>query len=142
MHDPSDRLFLDTGYIIARFNRRDQYHAEAKQLAGAVAACRELWTTDAVLLEIAAAFSNPDHRSIAMSMWDEFHGGDSRCRVCEAAGSQLNDAVQLFRERSDKAWSLTDCLSFVVMQQHQLADALTTDHHFIQAGFRALLIQV
>jgi predicted nucleic acid-binding protein len=134
-------LFLDTGYVIARFNRRDQHHGKAKQLSAVIAAARELWTTDAVLLEVAAAFSHPDHRTIAMTMWDEFHGGDPRCRVCEAAGSRLDQAVELFRERSDKAWSLTDCLSFVVMNEKGLVDALTADHHFTQAGFRALLLE-
>ena len=105
-----------------------------------IAAAQELWTTDAVLLEVAAAFSHPEHRSIAMTMWDEFHGGNPRCRVCEAAGARLARAVELFRERSDKAWSLTDCLSFVVMSEQGLVDALTVDHHFTQSGFRALLL--
>jgi predicted nucleic acid-binding protein len=133
-------LFLDTGYVIARFNRRDQYHGQSKQWASTVSAARELWTTYAVLLEIASAFSHPEHRSIAVAMWDEFHGGDPRCRVCTAAGTRIDQAVELFRQRTDKAWILTDCLSFVVMNEEQLVDALTTDHHFAQAGFRALLL--
>ncbi len=41
--------------------------------------------------------------------------------------------------RPDKDWSLTDCISFVVMEEHGITDALTGDHHFEQAGFRALL---
>jgi predicted nucleic acid-binding protein len=61
--------------------------------------------------------------------------------VREASGVRLEQAVELFRTRSDKSWSLTDCLSFVVMQEEQLSDALTPDHHFTQAGFRALLIE-
>jgi predicted nucleic acid-binding protein len=61
--------------------------------------------------------------------------------VREASGVRLEQAVELFRTRSDKSWSLTDCLSFVVMQEEQLSDALTPDHHFRQAGFRALLIE-
>jgi len=47
--------------------------------------------------------------------------------------------VDLFEQRADKAWSLTDCLSFLVMRAERLTDALTGDHHFEQAGFRALL---
>jgi predicted nucleic acid-binding protein len=137
----SDRLFLDTGYVIARFNRRDQHHGTAKRLAETVSAARELWTTDAVLLEVAAAFSHPDHRAIAIRIWHEFHGGNSRCHSCEVAGSRLHQAVELFAQRSDKAWSLTDCLSFVVMDEAQLSAALTADHHFIQAGFGALLLE-
>jgi predicted nucleic acid-binding protein len=44
-----------------------------------------------------------------------------------------------YESRPDKAWSLTDCISFVVMNQHGLTEALTGDHHFEQAGFTALL---
>jgi predicted nucleic acid-binding protein len=88
----------------------------------------------------AAAFSYPSHRPIALSIWDEFHGGDSRCRVREVSGSRLARAVELFRERPDKSWSLTDCLSFVVMDEEHLLYALTADSHFNQAGYDALLI--
>jgi hypothetical protein len=139
MDESIDRLFLDTGYVVARFNRRDQFHPRAKQLAGVIAACRELWTTDAVLLEVAAAFSQPRHRSIATRLWDEFHGGDARCRVVAVSGDALSQAIALFRQSSDKSWSLTDCLSFVVMSEQQLVSALTPDHHFTQAGFQALM---
>lgn len=76
-----------------------------------------------------------------MAIWDEFHGGNSNCRICEAAGARLKQAVELFRERSDKEWSLTNCLSFVVMGELSLVDALAADHHFTQAGFRALLLE-
>jgi len=47
--------------------------------------------------------------------------------------------VGLFRQRPDKEWSLTDCISFVVMRDASLTEALTGDHHFEQAGFSALL---
>lgn len=140
MTKPSERFFLDTGFVIARFNRRDQYHDKAKELAGIISAGQELWTTDAILLEIAAAFSHPSQRPIALSLWDQFHGGSVRYRVVEAAGSRLAQAVELFRDRADQSWSLTDCLSFVVMNEQQLSDALSADHHFQQAGFRAMLL--
>jgi predicted nucleic acid-binding protein len=45
----------------------------------------------------------------------------------------------LYRGRPDKEWSLTDCISFVVMGERSLTEALTSDHHFEQAGFTALL---
>jgi len=55
-------------------------------------------------------------------------------------GSQLLDrGMQLMEERQDKDWSLTDCISFVVMKEQGVQDALTADGHFEQAGFRALL---
>ncbi len=47
--------------------------------------------------------------------------------------------LELYGQRLDKAWSLTDCISFVVMTERGLTEALTGDNHFEQAGFRALL---
>jgi uncharacterized protein len=49
-------------------------------------------------------------------------------------------ALMLYQSRTDKAWGLTDCISFVVMQQNNLTDAVTGDRHFVQAGFRALML--
>ena len=45
---------------------------------------------------------------------------------------------ELYGDRPDKSWSLTDCISFVVMTERGISDALTGDHHFVQARFRAL----
>ncbi len=50
-------------------------------------------------------------------------------------------AFRLYRERADKEWGLTDCVSFVVMQERKISEALTTDEHFQQAGFHALLLE-
>jgi uncharacterized protein len=49
-------------------------------------------------------------------------------------------AMRLYGERPDKEWGLTDCVSFVVMQERGLTEALTTDDHFRQAGYRPLLL--
>jgi len=51
----------------------------------------------------------------------------------------MHRAIDFYRGREDKEWGLTDCISFIVMEDHGLTDALTTDEHFQQAGFRALL---
>jgi uncharacterized protein len=50
------------------------------------------------------------------------------------------EGLALYQSRSDKMWGLTDCLSFVVMQTQNLTEAMTADHHFVQAGFRALML--
>lgn len=48
-------------------------------------------------------------------------------------------AVTFYTSRADKEWGLTDCISFVVMQDRGITEALSADVHFVQAGFRALL---
>lgn len=64
---------------------------------------------------------------------------DVDTKVLTASQDLFDKAVTLFTERPDKGWSLTDCTSFVAMQEHNLTDALTSDRHFQQAGFTALL---
>lgn len=135
-----DRLFLDTGFVLARLNRRDQYHQAALALAKRCDECHELWTTEAALLEVGAAFREPNQRRIVRRLWDQFHS-DPRCRLVPISGSLLERAIELFRKRPDKEWSLCDCASFVVMTDEQLTEALSCDHHFSQAGFRALLLE-
>lgn len=56
-----------------------------------------------------------------------------------ASPAHLADGLRLYRGRSDKEWSLTDCVSFNIMRERGLTSALTYDHHFEQAGFEALL---
>ena len=53
--------------------------------------------------------------------------------------AMFDRGLDLYRERLDKNWSLTDCISFVIMRDESLTDALTADVNFVQAGFRALM---
>jgi predicted nucleic acid-binding protein len=64
---------------------------------------------------------------------------DPQTTVVPAGRTLLERAFELYAERPDKDWSLTDCVSFVVMAERGITDALTADHHFEQAGFTALL---
>ena len=137
---PVDRLFVDTGFFLALFNRRDQYHEVAGRMANHFHQCRELWTSEAIMLEVAAGFRTPGQRPIAIGLWDRFHS-DPRCRLATISGPLLARAMELFRSRPDKDWSLADCTSFVLMAEHHLTDALSCDQHFVQAGFRALLLE-
>jgi predicted nucleic acid-binding protein len=61
-------------------------------------------------------------------------------KVVSVDTSLLNRGLDLYHSRPDKDWGLTDCISFVVMREQNLIDALTADRHFVQAGFRALLL--
>lgn len=136
-----DRVFIDASFLIALINRRDQYHEVAREFDNTPQTASEIWTTDAALLELSAALSAPPLRGSVTGVWDKFHGGDDRFRSMEASAQNLTDAMNVFRSRPDKGWSLADCFSFLVMPREGLVDALTTDQHFVQAGYRALLLE-
>ncbi|HHY38864.1 MAG TPA: type II toxin-antitoxin system VapC family toxin [Clostridia bacterium] len=61
-------------------------------------------------------------------------------RVVHVSEAVFSRGWELFRERPDKEWSLTDCISFVVMQSHRCRRAFTSDSHFVQAGFERLIV--
>jgi len=60
-------------------------------------------------------------------------------RIIGPSEELFSRGLELYRQRPDKEWSLTDCISFVVMRDEQLSEALTGDRHFEQAGFKSLL---
>jgi predicted nucleic acid-binding protein len=128
--------FLDTAYLLALLNPRDTWHARALTLSQRPHS--KLVTTEAVLTEIADALCQRARRTWAVQTIDDLRG--DRSVRCVGVDSRLfARALDFYRERDDKDWSLTDCISFVVMGDLRLTDALTSDVHFVQAGFRALL---
>lgn len=130
------RVFADTAWFIALLNGEDAAHARALDYSRRP--FREIVVTEFVLLELADAFCRPFDRADFLVM-DKHVRQTPAYRLIPATSELLQRGRDLFAARPDKAWSLTDCVSFVVMQDHDLADALTTDHHFTQAGFHALL---
>jgi uncharacterized protein len=132
--------FADTSFWIALSSKRDQYHARAVAWSlSLIQRQSTLVTSEAVLWEWMNALSDaPTRRFVAE--------GYRRCQIDPQIeivpfSRERNDAaVRLYEARPDKTWSLTDCLSFVIMEQRQLTEAITTDRHFEQAGFRALML--
>lgn len=61
------------------------------------------------------------------------------CRVIPQSGRLFDEALTLYAGRLDKGWSLTDCASMAIMTRRGITEALTSDHHFEQAGFKVLL---
>lgn len=132
--------FLDTGYLIALFSEKDTFHTAATGLrAQAIAGNRKLLTTDAVLFEVGAAFSKIPSRVLGAQLIETLLR-DPNVEVVTVPPQLRDQAIALFAARIDKDWSLCDCLSFVVMRKHGIAEALTPDHHFAQAGFTPLLL--
>jgi predicted nucleic acid-binding protein len=135
---PPDRLFLDTAFIQAQLNRADQHHAASMRLSPRLRTA-EIWTTEAVLTEVANALASSQRAGVARFISNLYRTPNSRIVTVDA--SLFQRARELYESRPDKQWGMTDCISFVVMREQDLSDALTADHHFTQAGFVALLVQ-
>lgn len=131
-------FFLDSNFAIALINAKDQHHAGAVTIARKLVGKARLLTSEAVVFEVANALSKPKFRkATADFIRDLLNGEDTE--VIHVTPALFTAALHLYSEREDKAWSLTDCLSFVLMREHGLNEALTNDDHFEQAGFKALL---
>lgn len=133
-----NEVFLDTSFAIALSSVTDQNHARAVELANQIEGNSiRLVTNQAILLEIGNALSKQKYRAAAIQLLESLEA-DPSVEVVLLTNS-LYLAFNLFKQREDKEWGLVDCISFIVMQDRGITDALTTDIHFQQTGFRALL---
>jgi predicted nucleic acid-binding protein len=134
-------FFADTAFWIALSRSRDQYHRDARAWqdyllrSGAFVV-----TTEAVCWEWLNAMSDSATRRIAAHGYERIRH-DPRIEVVPQSAELSAGAVRLFTDRSDKDWSLTDCLSFIVMGRRNIREALAADRHFEQAGLRAVLLE-
>jgi uncharacterized protein len=137
-----DRLpiFLDTPYVNALVNIRDQWHSVAVQWEARLAAEeRRLVTTEFILVEIADGLAAVRFRAQAVQVIATLQATPF-VDIVPVSSQLFRAALELYRRRADRDWGLTDCASFAVMRDRGIAEALTTDDHFRQAGFRALLL--
>jgi predicted nucleic acid-binding protein len=129
-----NEVFVDTCYWLAMLNFRDAYHQQAIGIPRPA----RMVTTRAVQIEVMDAFSGARQRALAVRFWRRTNN-NSRITIVRLDDPLLHRAALLFQNRPDKEWSMTDCISFVVMQDRRITQALTNDHHFEQAGFQCLL---
>jgi len=128
--------FADTFFFLAWWNRRDFAHDRVQEFLTGYSG--RLLTTRWVLMEVADGFACSRMRREVRRLFAEIEG-DEQITVVEPAESLYRRGLDLYDARPDKEWSLTDCISFVVMADEGLTEALTGDVHFEQAGFKALL---
>jgi len=134
-----NEVFLDTSFAIALSFITDQNHVRAVKLANQIETNKtRLVTTQAILLEIGNSLSKQKYRAAAIHLLESLEA-DPSVEVVLLTNSLYELAFNLFKKREDKEWGLVDCISFIVMQDRGITDALTADTHFQQAGFRALL---
>ena len=138
--DLMNKVFLDTSYAVALSASTDENHKRAAELADELEASgTQFVTTRAVLLEIGNALSKVRYRTAAARLLTALEN-DPKVEIVPASDDLCRRAFEIYRDRFDKEWGLIDCMSFVVMKDEGLTDALTADHHFRQAGFHVLLI--
>ncbi len=132
-----NEVFADAFYYIALMNPADQFHAASVETTKTLT--RRLVTTGWVLMEVADALSAPVVRQ-RTHQFLEAVAVDPNTTVIAEFDPWFARGVTLYGQRRDKSWSLTDCISFEIMKDRGVNEALTGDQHFVQAGFRALLL--
>jgi predicted nucleic acid-binding protein len=131
-------IFADTFYWTALLNPKDEYHAIVKnysrQLEFAI-----LVTSDEVITEFLNFFSNyhPLMRQGAVQRAKEILNNDS-IQVIPSNRDRFLAGIELYQQRPDKGYSLTDCLSMLIMREREIQEILTHDKHFTQEGFTIL----
>lgn len=132
------RVFLDTGYLIALESSDDQHHERARRhWQDFLADQPRLVTTEYVFDEVVTFFNSRGHHGKAVEIGERLLQSAS-VEIVYVDAALFEHGWLLFQRRSDKRYSLTDCISFVVMERDELGEALSFDRHFEQAGFRVL----
>jgi hypothetical protein len=134
-----NNLFLDASYIIALSTPKDNFHQVAVELSKSIGSLApRIVTSHAILLEIGNSLSKMKYRSTAVGILNAI-AHDPRVEIIDVTASLYSEALRLYTSRPDKEWGLTDCVSFIIMQQREIQQALTADEHFVQAGYQAVM---
>jgi len=131
-----NRVFADSYFFFAMLNPRDGAHAKAVEFGRSHHG--PLATTAWVLTEVADGLAATPRRQVFRRVLQDLEANKGNL-IVPADMETFEKGVELYHARPDKQWSLTDCISFVVMSEEHITEALTGDHHFEQAGFTVLL---
>lgn len=132
-------VFADTSYYLELVNPDSTRHDDAVRWSRK--ARLRVVTTEFVLLELGNALSRDRADRAVFARLLDLLRGDRNVRIIPSPADLFDRAAALYRDRADKDWSLVDCSSFVVMTEFGLGRALTTDHHFAQAGYEVVLLK-
>lgn len=130
------RVFADTAYFVALVRKRDQLHRQAIHFQECPPG--KLLTTEWVLTEAGNRLAEPLTRERFIRFLAELRA-QAGVEIVSARHEHFKKGCDLYARRKDKDWSLTDCISFVVMQEYGIDSALTSDEDFEQAGFKRLM---
>lgn len=129
-------VFADTSFYVAIVNPKDASHANAVEFARHFQGI--IVTTEYVLIELGNWLCRSGDKAVFVELIRKLRS-DVQTVIVQADHAWFEHGLELYANRPDKDWSLTDCISFVVMQDQGIKEALTCDHHFEQASFITLL---
>lgn len=133
------RVFADTGYWVALLNPKDELHQKARDISKQMDSLYIL-TSEMVLAEVLNDFSKRGafFRQAAIELIESLYNHPN-VTVIQQSSSQFQEGLLLYKKRLDKEWSITDCVSFKIMEEYGITEALAYDKHFEPVGFIALL---
>lgn len=132
-------VFVDTAAWIALHDKTDDLHDAAIRARSDLYHRKTRFvTSEFVLLEFADALRYPRTRGDTYGVITKLKA-DSTIVIESASSTLFDEALDLYNDRPDKEWSLTECSSFVIMKNREIETAFTSDHHFEPAGFTRLL---
>lgn len=133
------KVFVDTAAWIALINVDDGFHGSALLVMRQLQQQKsQLVTTDFILLEVADALTTSKLRRKTIAFINRLKELQD-LQIIPLSQSLFELGWELYSDRLDKDWGLTDCISFVVMEEEGISAAFTSDRHFEQAGFIRLL---
>ena len=132
-------VFADSDYWIALLHSREELHQAAREVSASLHPVRVV-TSEMVLAEVLNVLGSRGESIREKAAESIAHLRQApNVAIVPQTSSQFLEALAFYQGHGDKDWSLTDCASFVAMRELGLTEALTRDHHFEQAGFKALL---
>jgi uncharacterized protein len=135
------KVFVDAAFWVSFINPENDYYELTPRLAKKFELAAWV-TTDAVLWETLSFYSrfSPAIR-VGVAQTLEALYNEPHIDIITGGRNWLIASTEFYRKRKDKAWSGVDCFSMLVMESKGIRDVLTTDHHFRQAGFNALMLE-
>ena len=133
------KVFADTCYWVALLNPHDDLHPKTRIISQQLHPCFII-TSEMVLTELFNSLADKgNHLRAKTATLPGTLSQNPNCEVIPQTSMRFREAVNFYKDRPDKEWGLTDCASFLIMKEKGIVEALTHDHHFVQAGFQALL---
>ena len=132
-------VLMDTAGFLALWDASDEHHAAAVRLQRELVRKRKRFFTTDYVVDETVTLLLVRHSDAAATDFLQTIEQSQAIRIEWVDPDRFYAASALFRKHKDKQWSFTDCASFITMRELRVRDAFSTDHHFTQAGFVALI---